>query len=158
MKTTINRQRVIEIVQGADLLKPLSGVKFTYAIAKNMKGLTAEFEALKEANKPVKGMDKYNEEYKEILEAEAKRDAEGNLVQAGSGHVAIANPKLFQKKIKSLEEKFKNELAESKAKNEEFEKFMKEPFAFEFFQFEESVIPENITVEQMGVILEMVKE
>ena len=158
MKVSISRNRVIEIVSNAEKLKTLIGVKLTYAIAKNLKGLTEEMEVVKGANKPTAGIEAYNAELKTILEAEAKRDDNGNFIPAGSGQIVIANPASFQAKAKELDERFKADLANAKAKSDEFERFLKEPYEFEFFQFEESAIPDTISVEQMGLIIEMVKE
>jgi hypothetical protein len=158
MKVTINRLRVLEITSGADKLKSLTGVKLTYAITKNMKALQAEAETTKESRTTSDEMLKYNEEYKVIIEAEAKRDDEGNFIPAGNGQIALKNGSEFKAKMKVLDEKYKAAIEAAKAKDKEFEKFLKESFEFDFFQFEESHIPESITQEQMGLVMEMIKE
>lgn len=153
----ITKERVLEITGSKQSLATLKGVKFAYAVAKNMKGLEAEVEALKEASYKSEKMEAYNKEYTEILEAEAKRDEAGNIIAVGNGQVAIKSQSDFKKKIKSLDEKYAEELAAKKAADEKFTELLKEEFEFDFYQVEESELPADISVEQMSVIFEMVK-
>ena len=151
MKIKITRTRVLEIVSGAESLKQLSGVKLAYAVSKNMTALKREQESINEE------LEKYREEYSAILEAEAKKDEHGNFIPVGNGQVAIANFATFKAKTNALNKKYAKQLEKQKVDEKEFEKFLKEPFEFEFFQFEESLLPETITVEQIGLLDEMIK-
>jgi len=157
MKIKITRTRVLEIVSGAESLKQLSGVKLAYAVSKNMTALKREQESINEALPKNKELEKYREEYSAILEAEAKKDEHGNFIPVGNGQVAIANFATFKAKTNALNKKYAKQLEKQKVDEKEFEKFLKEPFEFEFFQFEESLLPETITVEQIGLLDEMIK-
>jgi hypothetical protein len=157
MKQTITRLRVIEIVLGYEVLKQLSGVKMAYAIGKNITALKREHELIKESTPRNKDLEKYQEEYQVIIDSEAKKDDSGNFIPVGNGQVAISNYTSFKTKINDLEKKYATQLADQKEKDEEFERFLKEPFEFEFFQFDESLLPDSITVEQMELISEMIK-
>jgi hypothetical protein len=157
MKQTIIRSRVLEIVQGYEVLKSLSGIKLAYAISKNMTALKREQESIKEAVPKNKDIEKYREEYSVILEEEAKMDKDGNFIPVGNGNVAISNLASFKAKVKVLDEKYSVQLAAQKANEKKFEDFLAEEFEFDFFQFEEANLPEAITVEQIGLLSEMIK-
>ena len=66
MKKTITRSRVLEIVQGYEELKSLSGIKLAYAISKNMTALKREQESIKEAIPQNKDLEKYRESFWEL--------------------------------------------------------------------------------------------
>lgn len=157
MKQTIKRSRVLEIVNGYEVLKSLSGIKLAYAISKNMVALKREQESIKDAIPKNSELDKYQEEYSAILEVEAKRDESGNFIPAGNGNVVLANVVSFKEKIKVLDEKYATQLADKKVTDKKFEEFLSEEFEFDFYQFEESNLPESITVEQIGLLNEMIK-
>ena len=106
----------------------------------------------------VKELEKYNEEYGLILDQEARKDENGNFIPTGGGNVAIANYTTYKEKLKTLEKKYAKPLKEQTKANEDFDKFLKEPFEFDFFQFEETYLPETVTVEQMDLLVEMIKE
>jgi hypothetical protein len=157
MKQTITRSRVLEIVQGYEVLKSLSGIKLAYAISKNMTALKREQESIKGALPKNTDLEKYREEYSVILEAEAKMDENGNFIPVGNGNVAISNLSSFKAKVKVLEEKYAVQLSAQKANEKKFEEFLIEEFDFDFFQFEEANLPDAITVEQIGLLNEMIK-
>lgn len=157
MRQTITRSRVLEIVQGYEVLKSLSGIKLAYAISKNMTALKREQESIKEALPKNKDLEKYREQYSEILEVEAKRDENGNFIPVGNGNVAISNLSGFKVKVKVLDEKYAVQLAAQKANEKMFEDFLAEEFEFDFYQFDEASLPEAITVEQIGLLTEMIK-
>jgi hypothetical protein len=157
MKQTITRSRVLEIVQGYEVLKSLSGIKLAYAISKNMTALKREQESIKGALPKNTDLEKYREEYSVILEAEAKMDENGNFIPVGNGNLAISNLSSFKAKVKVLEEKYAVQLSAQKANEKKFEEFLIEEFDFDFFQFEEANLPDAITVEQIGLLNEMIK-
>jgi hypothetical protein len=157
MKQIITRSRVLEIVQGYEVLKSLSGIKLAYAISKNMAALKREQESIKEAVPKNKDLEKYREQYSVILEQEAKMDKDGNFISVGNGNVAITNLTSFKSKVKVLDEKYAVQLSVQKVNEKKFEDFLSEEFEFDFFQFDESNLPEAITVEQIGLLSEMIK-
>lgn len=157
MKQKITRSRVLEIAQGYEVLKSLSGIKLAYAISKNMTALKREQESIKEALPKNTDLEKYREEYSVILEAEAKMDENGNFIPVGNGNVAISNLSGFKARVKVLDEKYSIQLAAQKANEKKFEEFLSEEFEFDFFQFDEANLPEAITVEQIGLLTEMIK-
>jgi hypothetical protein len=158
MKQNIKRSRVLEIVQGYETLKTLQGIKLAYAISKNLTALKREQQCINDAIPVMKNAEKYREQYSEILEAEAKKDENGNFIPVGNGNVALVNQTSFTAKLKALNKKYAAEQAEQQANEKKFEEFLsKDEFEFDFFQFEEIHLPETITVEQMGLLTEMIK-
>lgn len=157
-KSTFTRQRVLEIVNGADKLKSLQGVKLTYAINKNMKALKSEIEAMEESSSPSEKMQKYNDACNELVISEAKRDEKGEFISAGEGRIVLKDTASYKAKKTELDEQYKDEIEKSKVKDAEFDVLFKEPFDFEFFQVLPEFIPDSITCEQMDLIFEMVKE
>lgn len=158
MKITINRLRVLEIVNNAEKLKSLSGVKLTYAITKNLKKLTSEVEVIKESNTPSEELKAYNEAYNDLVNSEAKLDELGGFIQVGNGQIKLKDGNAFHTKKAELDEKYKDAIDQAKAKELEFEKFLKEPFEFDFYQVPIDCAPESITAEQMDLIFEMIAE
>lgn len=158
MKVLITRTRVMQIVAGASILKSLTGIKLAYAVSKNISALKRENDSIIEAAPNIKGVENYHEEYGLLLDQEARKDENGNFIPTGGGNVAIANYTTYKEKLKTLEEKYSKQLEEQKKANEDFEIFLAEPFEFDFFQFEETYLPETITVEQIDLLVEMIKE
>lgn len=155
-KEKITRGRVFEIIAGYEIIKPLTGIKLAYAISRNMRELKKEKELVQEMDYKSDKLKEYQDKYSAILEKEAKRDAEGNYVAAGGGQIALQNLASFKAKVKKLDEEYAEELAAKKAQDEKIEAFLKDEFEFDFYTFDQELLPDSITVEQYELITEMV--
>lgn len=158
MKQNINRLRLLEISNNSGILKDIKGIKASYAIAKNLKEIKSEVELISGMEYTSDKLKEYQQKYSELLSKEAKKDENGNLIQAGKGNVVIENIEVFKEKVKTLGEEYKDEIDLKTAKDKELNAFLKEDFEFDFYQFPESELVGDISVEQMMLIFEMIKE
>lgn len=150
---------VLNLFQGLDSLKDLSGVKFTYGVMRNREILKPIFNSIVEAEKiKDEKVEKLNEEIRKLAIEHAKKDEKGNAI-VENGTIVLENVKDLNKKIEKLkeedEESFKMREKHLEAYNEFLlEELKEEP---EFFLIDLEDVPETITHEQMKIIYPLIK-
>lgn len=112
-------------------LNGLSGVKFAYAINRNKDILKPEYNAIVEAINPPK-------EYQEFINKKKKLELE-------------------KKPTKALESEYKKVIEDQKKREKEIEEMSKEEVDIKLHKISIDDVPENITVEQMGILLPIIK-
>jgi len=144
-------------------LKELTGVKFSYAIAKNIKIIENEIENINASLKQTKEEEEYNKKYKEICIKHSIKDDNGEPIVKREGNYesySFDNKELFDIDIENLRKENKEVLELIKEKEKNYNKFLNEEISndIKLFKIELQYIPENITTEQMNNIFEIVIE
>lgn len=148
---------LIRIYEGLNAVKKLAGVKFAYAVAKNLKLLTSEIENLQEGIKPTREIDLYEEERIEMCKKHAKKEEQGKPVING-GEYVIIDISAFNTELETLKEKYKKDLELQKEHLAEYTKMLDEDTSLVLHQVSIDVVPDGITGEQLEAIFEIIKD
>lgn len=154
----ITNEKILSLVQEFLTLKNLTGVKFSYAINKNL-------EKLKQEAKLIYKTVESSEEFIPVIEK--IRKIQGKYSKKENGKDVIKNNEYVIDESKRQE--YEAELEQIKKDNKEvwdkreqqldnFNKFLKEKSTFEPYKIKIKDIPESITVEQMEIIKDFVDD
>ncbi|MFA6077366.1 MAG: hypothetical protein WC735_04825 [Candidatus Paceibacterota bacterium] len=147
----------INLFSTLNKLGKLTGVKFAYAVARNLAFLKPEYEALQEAVKPTEDFVKYEEERVELAKEYAKKDAEGKPISENNAYV-LEDKETFDVKFIELKKKHKKTLEAREAQLKEQEELLKTDSTLVLYKVKIEDVPKDITVAQMNSILEIVED
>jgi len=151
MDTKITKRQLIDLFEGLQRVGNLTGVKFAYAVSKNLSKMTPEIDAIKEAYKP--HIDFLEYEKKRSLLAKKYSVKVGGEPQIktvqGVNSFVISNKKDFEKEIKVLQKKYKTVIAKRENQLKDIESLFGEKIVIGLHKILVDDVPENITAKQM---------
>jgi len=153
----MTKQDALNLYQNLNVLGNLSGVKFSYAVAKNANLLKAEVEALETSVKPLPAFEAYDTERVELARSHAKKDDQGNPTIVGNQFI-IEDQKAFDKDLEELKSKHKEALEIRQTQLDEYAKLLKEPSEVVLHKITLADVPNQVTVTQMTAIQEFITE
>jgi hypothetical protein len=149
---------LFDLLNGLNAVSGLKGVKFAYAVARNISLLTPICTDLEKSVKPSDKYLEYENRRRELAIEFARKDAEGHPMMAGN-QIFLADAKAFQTKIVTVEEEYKDEIAEQKKKIEEYEKLLDEPAEkVELRHIQLETIPEDVTPDLLTRLIPIIDE
>ncbi len=152
----ITKEKAVDLFNSLNDVGSLQGVKFAYAIARNINILKPEVEAIQKAIEPNNDFKEYNEKRVELAEKySVKVDGKAKVE---NGQYVLENEDDFKKEFKLLKDKYKSVIDARQRQQDEFEEMIKEEFEIELFTLPVEYIPENISTDQMEGILSIVVE
>lgn len=141
--------------QGLQSVGDFSGVKFSYAVAKNKKMVFAEIELLQESIKPINGIEEYEKKRVDLCKKYSKLDGEPAIVN-NEYMIKPSNQKAFDKQLDLLVKEHKEDLSARKKQVDEYNKLLDEPIELNLHKVSIDNVPEAITPKQMEGIMEIV--
>lgn len=153
----MTKKESVTLYKNLSLLKGLSGVKFAYAIARNIDKLQAEMKALDTAKEPSEAFETYNTERENLAKKHAVKDDKGQPVISGNEYV-IEDNDAFNKEIKALQKEHAEAIEAYEKQLEDYNKLLQTESEVELYKIPLSDIPENISVEQMSHIYQLIQE
>lgn len=160
MKIKNTREYFLTLNQNLSYLGALKGSKFSFTISKNKEVIKPIIDKLK--NKLIKQSDKFEEFDKkrvEINKKYAKLDEKGNPELVNEQYQILDDKKEdFNKEIDTLKEEYKDTLKEREDQKKELEAFLKEEITLEFKSIPLSIVPEDISVDEMDILAPLVEE
>lgn len=149
----------------------LSGVKFAYAVAKNLQNMKVEIDALQKSLESSDEYKKYDEERIAVGEKWALKDEAGKaktrpvnpMDPLGASEYVFTdgehnNRPQFDKDIKELQKKYKKAIDERAKQIKDYTKLLEEEVAFIPYKIAIEEVPEGITTKQMNDIIVMIAE
>lgn len=141
----------------------IAGVKFAYAVNKNINILKSEIEALDEAKKFSEEFLAFDKERIIMAEANAKKDEKGKPLTAtdpltNMGSYVMENEAEFEVKFVELKEKHKPAIDARDVQVKEFEELLKTPSTVELHKLKIEDVPATITTDQMSIIMPILAE
>lgn len=141
------------------------GVKFAYAVAKNLRLVDQEIADMEKAREPSEEFQKFEREKMDLSGKFAKLDEKGKPITVGQPDamgrmgVLIEDVETFNKEYKELVEKYNGCVKEQDEKEKEFKKFIEETDAgVHLHTIKEEVLPQDITPDHLGGILDIIEE
>ena len=157
----MKNQQLFELFNALNTVTGLSGVRFNYAIAKNIATLKPEILSLQEALKASEEFNKYDTERIEIAKKHAKKDENGEPIKQNVGtqeQFIIEDKELFDKEFEALKEAHK-EVYEARLKQlKDFEDLLEVENPVVLHKIKLSDIPEDIKTEQLAGIYPLIEE
>jgi len=147
----MTNQNILDLQQGLNQVKNLSGIKFAYVVSKNINKVNSEVETFKETIKPSDAFNQYEKERIELVELHAKKDEKGKSIIKGNEY-EIENRQAFDAQFEVLKEKHKEALDAREKQLKDFDAFLKEESKLELHKIDVNEVPSTITVAQMSGI------
>jgi len=139
----------------------LTGVKFSYAVARNIKILNRIVKSIQEASAPSKIFKEYEKERLEFAQKSAIKDKNGKAVTELANDVerfVMKDNAAFEKGFEVIKEKHKQAIQERKAQIREVGELADMEIEVDLFTIPQSYIPEEINTKQMTDIMPIIKE
>lgn len=132
--------------------------KFGYAMAKNKKMLTYEYEPLMDVIKPSDEMIAYERKRLEICSKFCEKDEKGEPELVGQNFIIKQeNQPAFSSRVDKLKEKNKEVLDENTKKSEEVNDILKETVEMNLYKIDIDFFPEGLNQSQFDVLMILVK-
>ena len=159
----MTKGEAIRLFRNLNQLGNLSGVKFSYAVARNLNTLKGEIESIE---KTLELPDKYKEfdaKRVELAEKHAEKDKAGKpKVEAGEGglqqFVMGADNKKFEKEFEALKKEYKEAVALREKQIEEYTQLLVSKSEVVLHKLKLDDCPKEISAAQMAGIYEIVEE
>ena len=151
--------KYIEILNLADALSKLNlpGVKFAYAVAKNLNILKVEVQALETARKTTEDYNKFDKERIALATKHAKKDDNGKPIVVGQ-NFEIENMEEFEYELAVLKEKHKEAIEKREAQLKDFEDLLQKEVEIKLHKIALEDVPQSITTKQMTDIYSLIEE
>jgi seryl-tRNA synthetase len=148
---------IFSLSQALESVGNLTGVHFSYCVARNKNRVRMEIDAMKETIKRSEKYEEYDRKRIEIAKKFSKKDETGKEVIENNSFV-LEDEKSFEKEFKALKEEYKDTVAEQEKKEKDFNDFLKEESKLELYKIPFEDVPMNITSSQMSGIFAIIEE
>lgn len=135
----------------------LKGVKFSFAVSKNIALLKPEIEALQKAVEQSEDFKKFEQERIELAKKHAKKDEKGEPVLKNNNY-QLEDEDAFKVEFESLKEKNKEVIEAREAQTKEFNELLEKENDIKFHKISIKDVPEDITTVQMNQIYSLISE
>ena len=147
----------INLFNALNKLGNLVGVRFAYAVSRNISLLKPEYEAIQEAIKPSEAFTAYEKERIALVESFAKKDEKGKAVSENGAYV-LEDQEGFDKAFELLKETHKEAVDGRTAQQDEVNELLKNESTVELHKVSLDNVPEGITVAQLHSISDIISE
>lgn len=154
----MKKSEVIRLYRALNQLGNLSGVKFTYAVARNIAALKSEIESLEKATVASLEYQEFDKLRVELVEKHAKKNDKGKPIIEGNTYV-LEDEKAFNKAFDKLRDSHKKVVDAREKQIQDYNKLLDEEVTLDnLHRFKLADVPEGITAAQMNGIADLVDE
>ena len=159
----MKKSEVLSLYRSLNQLGALSGVKFAYAVSKNINILKGEVESLDKALEPDEKFQEFEKERVSLLEKHAEKDdAEKPKKETSENgaeqYVMGDNLKKFEKEFELLKKDHKEAVDARDKQIEEYTKLLETDTEVTLYMLKTDDIPDSITTRQMAGIYDIISE
>lgn len=152
----MKNQEILSLYENLHQLN-LKGVKFSYAIAKNIALIKPEVEALQKATEMSEEYKAFDAKRIELAKKHAKENDQGEPVQEG-GKFILEDKQAFKEEFDALKEENKELIESREAQIKEFTELLDKQNDIKLFKINIKDVPEEITTVQMNQIYSLIEE
>lgn len=153
----MKNKELIDLFQALQNLKGLTGVKFTYAVAKNLNLLLPEVKAIETASASTEAYQEYDTKRAELAKKHAKKDANDKPISENNQFIIDDMP-VFDKELKALKEEHKEAIEKRKEQIKELDELLEKESSVTLHKIKLEDVPEAITTEQMTGIYPIIED
>lgn len=157
----MKNKKIFELFDALSSITGLPGVRFNYAVAKNLATLKAEVTALQEGLKATEEFTAYDKERVELATKHAKKNENGEAIMEKVGKAeqfVIEDLKAFEKDFEVLKETHKLTIEAREKQLKDFEKLLEEENPIVLHKIKLSDVPEAMVTEQLVSIYSLIEE
>lgn len=155
MKAT--RREVVALWNGLNGAAECKGAKFSYAVAKNLRIIRTEMEALQEAAKPPIELQAYERERVALCAQHSVKDEFGAPVIV-DGKFTIEDDSKFRSEFELLQAQYKAQFDIAARRAEEMETMLSEEVDLPIHCVPADCLPDNLTAVQVEALFPMIVE
>lgn len=153
----MKKKDIYQLYNGLQTIRGLEGVKFNYAINRNISLTKPEVEAIQAASNPSEIFIAFENERVALAQKHAKKNEDGSPKTVGSKY-EVEDQAAFDAEFAALKETHKEAVAQREQQIKDVEKLLEEESTIELHKISMEEIPEKITTEQMSVIFPLITE
>ena len=155
----MKKLEILQLYRALNTLGQLQGVKFSYAISRNLAVLKPEVEALEKASSPTPEFMEMDKERIKLVEEHAEKDEKGKPKKKGNEYVIPEDKKEdFENAFEAFKLEHK-ELYDAREKQiEEYTALLETESEVKLHKVNLVDVPQNITVQQMHAISSFVSD
>ncbi len=157
----MKKREILNLYHDLRELRDLSGVKFAYAIARNLSILEGEIKSLEEAIVPTEEFKVFEKERIELAEKHSNKDKNGSSIkktnQQGIQEYDIKDMNAFDKELNKIRKKYKDAIAFREKQYKEYKELLDTDSEIELYKIKLDDVPENINVRQMEIIKNLIE-
>ena len=155
----MTNNQMFGLKQALEAAGDLRGVKFSYAVAKNLSKINKEVELIQEAIKPSTEYAAYDTKRIELAKEHAKKDENDKPLMTKRGkEFDIEDLPKFEKALEKLKKEHQPAVDARIKQLEEFDKLLLEESKVEIHKVKLEDVPEDITSKQMTSLFEMIDD
>ena len=152
----------ITLFRNLNTLGGLKGVKFSYAVAKNLNILKPELESLEKSMEASDSFKEYDAKRVVLVEKHANKDKDGKPkkeeVNGVEQYVVEENKKAFEKDWESLKKEYKDALDARQKQTDEYTELLTTKSEVVLHKIKLEDVPADINAQQMAGIVDLVDE
>ena len=153
----MKKKDLLALFNSLNSLGSLKGVKFAYAVSRNINKLKSEAESLQKAISPMPLFVEFEKERIELAKSHAKKDESGKP-QAKEGSFVLEDPVKFEAEFDKLKKKHKEAISEREKQEDDFKLLLEEEVEIELYKVKLDDVPEEITAQQLHFVSEIIEE
>lgn len=150
-----------KVKKGIDLCRDavnVADINFAYIMAKIESEVVAELRVIEKARKQVSPeYEKYIMESEQLEVEYAVQNQDGTFAMHGN-KLLIKNPKEYSVKLKSLKDRYKDEISKKEKEDKEFEEFLLKENSVIITKLPLSLIPAQLTVDQLKHLFPVIEK
>lgn len=146
----LNKQ-LSQLLQGALACQDAKGLKFAYALQKNIRLMKQEIKHIFELIQPSEDYKLYDKEREELAKKYAEKDEKGEPVVENEQY-KIKGKKKFDKELKELQEKYGKVYKDQEEKEVIFQARLEQECTIPFHKIEEKNLPSDLSARQLDII------
>lgn len=139
------------LLQGALGCQDVNGLKFAYALQKNIRLMKQEIQHLFDILEPSEEYKKYDKEREELAKQFSEKDKDGNPVIENERY-KIKGKKKFEAELKNLQKKYEKALNEQTDKESLFNEALEKECTVKFHQIIEKDLPSDMSLRQLEIV------
>lgn len=139
----MKRVEFVKIFNDLSSIKDIDGVKFGYALAKNINIMKSEVETMQSSLNPTPKFQEYDRKRVELAEKFSKKNEDGTPEIIDNAY-KIQEITKFNTELEKLQGNYKEEIDAQNKKIEEYNSLLDEEIAHEFFKLKLENIPETM--------------
>lgn len=151
------KKDILQLYKGLNSLAGLRGVKFTYAVAKNLRAIQDEITSLEKSVEADEQYKAYDNARIELAKKHAKKDEKGEAMTENNQFV-LEDHKAFEEEHAKVRDEYTEALAARENQLAEYKLLLDEESSVELHKINLSQVPEDISTEQMYAILPIIED
>ena len=154
----MTKQEVLSLFQGLNRMGHLKGVKFAYAVAKNVNGLKSEIEALQKATEASAEFKKFENARIALAEKHALKDEKGKAKIAGQAYDMGDNQAVFDVEFETLKKEHQVAFDARQEQIKQYGELLKGEASVTLHKIKLADVPAEINAQEMNTLYPIIEE